>query len=434
MIGYDALVDILTELDARGQVADVTSRDEVLKLLSGEKPVTFYVGFDPTATSLHLGSLVQIALMVRLQRAGHKPLAVVGGGTGMIGDPSGKSAERSLLDATTLERNCELLRAQLGRFLDFGEGPQKAELINNLSWLGQLTLVEFLRDIGKLLSVNYMIGKESVRARLEDREQGISYTEFSYMLLQSYDFVHLAKEYGCQLQCGGSDQWGNITAGCELQRKLGRPPVYGLTVPLLLDSHGEKMGKTAAGTRVWLDAAETSPYAFYQYLLNVADDDVERLMKTFSFKPLAEIERVITEHKEAPHKRVAQRALADEVTVWVHGQAARDKAIAASQVLFGGSLDGLSDSDLEPLLQDVPTSAVARSELDAGLPLVELLVQSTLVKSKGEGRRLLSQKGVYINNRVVEDPEKRVDSSDLGTETMLILRAGKKKYHIVTVR
>jgi tyrosyl-tRNA synthetase len=425
---------ILAELEARGTVQDVTARDELAALLDRET-VPFYIGFDPTGTSLHAGSLVQIALMVRLQRAGHKPYALVGGATGMIGDPSGKSEERQLLDKDTLARNVEAIRAQLARFLEFGDGPSAAVMVNNYDWFAGVGYIDFLRDVGKHLTVNYMTAKESVRARLEDRDQGISYTEFSYMLLQAYDFAVLAKQHGCRLQAGGSDQWGNITAGTELYRKLGgKHALYGLTTPLLLDSKGEKMGKTAAGTRIWLDAALTSPYAFYQYWLNVADADVERLLKMFSFRPLAEITAIAAAHAAAPEKRDGQRALADDLTAFVHGAEATRRAVAASQVMFGGSLEGLSDADLAPVLADVPSSELPRSELEAGVGLIDLLVKTELQASKGAARRLLQQGGVYVNNVRVADEAKKVTAADLGTETMIVLRAGKKSYHIVRVK
>ena len=278
-----------------------------------------------------------------------------------------------------------------------------------------------------------MMAKESVRARLENREQGISYTEFSYMLLQAYDFVALARKYGCRLQAGGSDQWGNITAGTELYRKLGgEEQLFGLTTPLLLDSRGQKMGKTAAGTRVWLDAEVTSPYVFYQYWLNVSDDDVGRLLKMFSWRPLPEIEALLAEHAERPQARLGQKTLAEDITTFVHGEAATRGAIGASQVMFGGSLEGLRDEDLAPLLATVPTSDLARADLEAGVPVLDLFAQTGLAKSKGAARRLLAQGGVYVNNERLSE-ERAVGSSDLATESMIVLRAGKKSYHIVRV-
>lgn len=423
---------ILEELDARGLVHSVTATEELDKLFRSEV-VSFYIGFDPTGTSLHAGSLLQIATMARLQRAGHKPFALVGGATGMVGDPSGKSAERNLLDRDTLQRNVEAVRAQLSRFLDFDDGPTGAVMVNNYDWFEPIGYLEFLRDIGKHITVNYMTAKESVKARLSS-EQGISYTEFSYMLLQAYDFVVLARDHGCKLQVGGSDQWGNITAGVELHRKMQGSTIYGLTTPLLLDSRGQKMGKTAAGTKVWLDAEQTSPYAFYQYWLNVDDADVERLLKIFSFRPLEEIASIAAAHAETPHKRAGQRTLAEDVTRFVHGDDALRRAIAASQVMFGGALDDLTDADLAPLLADVPSSEMPRGDLDKGVALLEMLTRTGLAKSKGAARRLVDGGGVYVNNQRVDDVSRTLTLDDLGTETMIVVRSGKKSYHIVRIK
>jgi tyrosyl-tRNA synthetase len=413
-------------------IQDLTNRDELSELL-GKGPVTFYVGYDPTGTSLHAGSLVPITTMARLQKAGHKPIVLVGGATGMIGDPSGKSDERQLMDTDTLATNVAAIEKQLSKFLTFGDGPTDAVMVNNHDWFEPISFIEFLRDVGKLMTVNYMTAKESVRARLEDRDQGISYTEFTYMLLQAYDFVHLAGAHGCRLQVGGSDQWGNITAGIELGRKMGRDQLFGLTLPLLLDASGNKMGKTASGTRVWLDADLTSPYAFYQYWFNVEDADVERLLKIFSWRSLEEIATVVAEHNEAPHRRIGQKALAEDLTTWVHSADATRRVIAASKVLFGGSLEELGDRDLEPLLADVPCSDMTTDRLSGGVSLVELLVETELAKSKGAARRLLKQGGVYVNNVKVTDEGLAVTTEHLGTETMMVLRAGKKSYHIVRV-
>jgi tyrosyl-tRNA synthetase len=413
-------------------VADVTSRDDLARMLATER-VPFYIGFDPTSTSLHVGSLVQIVTMARLQRAGHKPYALVGGATGMVGDPSGKSEERNLLDRDTLESNVAAIRDQLARFLDFGDGPSGAVMVNNHDWFAPIGYLDFLRDVGKHITVNYMMAKESVRARLEDRDQGISYTEFSYMLLQAYDFVALARDRGCKLQVGGSDQWGNITAGIELYRKLEGGTLYGLTTKLLLDASGQKMGKTAAGTRVWLDPAQTSPYAFYQYWLNTEDADVARLLRIFSPRSLEEIAALEAAHAVAPQERRAQRALAEDATALVHGTVAAGRAERASEVMFGGSLEALTDADLEPLLADVPSTTLPKDELARGIDLVDLLTRTGLAASKGAARRLLSGGGVYLNNLRVADPASAVDLGHLATETMLILRSGKKSYHLVRV-
>jgi len=424
---------ILVELTARGLVQATTADDSLRTALSSSN-VPFYAGFDPTAASLHIGSLVPIALMARLQRAGHKPIVLVGGATGMIGDPSGRSDERLLLDSATLAKNVAGIQKQLEPFLQFGDDANGAALVNNASWFGPIGFIDFLREVGKHISVNYMTGKESVKSRLNDREQGISYTEFSYMLLQAYDFVHLAKEYGCRLQVGGSDQWGNITAGIELARKMGvDAELFGLTAPLLLDSKGQKMGKTASGTRIWLSPDKTSPYAFYQYWLNSDDDSVERLLKLFSWRPLDEIQDICDEHSKEPGRRAGQKALAQDITRWVHGDLALARALAASRVMFGGSLEDLQDDDLRPLLQDVPTSTIPKATLEAGVELTQLLCSAALAKSKGEARRLVQGGGVYLNNIRVAEPSRSVTTTDLGTETMLVLRSGKKKYHIICV-
>ncbi|MCP4445165.1 MAG: tyrosine--tRNA ligase [Myxococcales bacterium] len=424
---------ILEELQARGLVQATTNDEELGKALI-ESGIPFYAGFDPTSASLHIGSLVPITLLARLQKAGHKPIILVGGATGMIGDPSGRSDERSLLSDEALAANLAGIQKQLEPFVHFDDSPAGAIVLNNATWFDPIGFIAFLRDVGKHMTVNYMTAKDSVKSRLNDREQGISYTEFSYMLLQAYDYVHLAREHACRLQVGGSDQWGNITAGIELARKMGvKESLYGLTAPLLLDSKGQKMGKTAGGTRMWLDPEKTSPYAFYQYWLNTEDGDVERFLKLFSWRPLDEIAEICKQHDEEPHRRVGQKTIAEDMTTWVHGADALGRAIAASQVMFGGSLEKLGDADLSPLLAELPSTTLSKSELDKGIELTELLHTTALAKSKGEARRLISGGGVYINNIREHDAAKRVDLDDLGTETMLVLRSGKKKYHIVHV-
>ena len=424
-------MSILDDLQARGLLQDVSHPDELAALLARET-VTMYAGFDPTAKSLHVGNLVPTIMLARFQRAGHRPVALVGGATGMIGDPSGKSDERNLLEPETLAANVASIRKQLERFLDFDKGATGALMTDNADWFREIGYLAFLRDVGKLLTVNYMMAKDSVKSRLEDRATGISYTEFSYMLLQAYDFVHLAEVHGCRLQVGGSDQWGNITAGIELQRKMGRAPIYGLTGPLLLDASGEKMGKTASGARVWLDPELTSPYAFYQYWLNADDADVERLLAIFSWKSMEEIAEIARAHRQAPENRLGQRILAEDFTTWVHGKDATRSAAAASQVMFGGSLESLTDADLRPLLADIPSTSLARNDLAQGIPLLDLLAQTSLAASKGAARRLVQGGGVYVNNVRVADPGKVLTLEDLGTETMMVLRAGKKNYHIVS--
>ena len=421
---------ILDELEARGLVANVTDRAGLAALLS-KSPVTFYCGYDPTASSLHVGNLVPLVVQARLQRDGHKPIVLVGGATGMVGDPSGKSAERNLLDDAELEANVLGIRKQLERFLDFGSGANAAKIVNNADWTRGVGYLEFLRDVGKYLTVNYMMAKDSVRSRLEG-EAGISYTEFSYMLLQAFDFVHLSKAHGCRLQVGGSDQYGNITAGCELSRKMGGPQLFGLTQPLLLDSEGQKMGKTSTGERVWLDPDRTSPYAFYQYWLNVTDGDVQRFLKLFSSRNLGEIDELVRSHDADRSQRVAQRELARSLTAWVHGEREVARIEEASRVMFGGSLDGVREDTLTLLAQVVPIVEIARTDLAAGIGIVDLLSR-TVAESKSAARRLVQQGGAYVNNVRVSDVEHKVSTGDLVTPTMLVVRGGRKDYRLVRV-
>ncbi|HTR50254.1 MAG TPA: tyrosine--tRNA ligase [Kofleriaceae bacterium] len=419
---------LIDELAARDLLANVTDRAGLAELLAKHAPVTAYAGYDPTSSSLHVGNLVPTILLKRLQLAGHRPIVVVGGATGMIGDPSGQSAERNLLDDATLAANVAGIRAQLAHLLDM----DGVVLVNNADWTRGIGYLEFLRDIGKHLTINYMTAKDSVAARLSS-EHGISYTEFSYMLLQAFDFVHLAKAHGCRLQVGGNDQYGNITAGCELARKLGMMQLYGLTAPLLLDSSGNKMGKTSTGERIWLDGARTSPYAFYQYWLNVEDARAPSLTRVFSLRPLAELEDLLREHDADRAKRLAQRELAHAMTTWVHGAASIARVEAASRVMFGGELAGLTDDDLALLAGTVPTVEIARGDLAAGVTIVDLLAR-TVADSKGAARRLVTQGGAYLNNVRIADVERTVTLADLATETMLVVRGGKKDYRLVRVR
>ena len=422
---------ILDEFAARGLLADVTDRTGLTALLNAGS-VAFYAGYDPTSSSLHVGSLVPVIMQARLQRAGHKPIVVVGGATGMVGDPSGKSDERNLLGDEELGANLAGIRAQLSRFMDFGSGPTGAIIVNNADWTRGIGYLEFLRDVGKYLTVNYMMAKDSVRARIEG-ETGISYTEFSYMLLQAFDYVHLSRAYGCRLQVGGSDQYGNITAGCELSRKMGGPQLFGLTAPLLLDSTGQKMGKTSTGERVWLDPERTSPYAFYQYFFNVTDDEAPRLLRLFSFRPLAEIEEVVRSHDADRSQRHAQRQLARDMTTWVHGAEEITRVEEASRILFGGSLDGVHERTLELLANVVPVVEIDRTELGTGIAIVELLSR-TVADSKSAARRLLAQGGAYVNNVRITDGERKITTADLATPTMLVVRGGRKDYRLVKLR
>ena len=421
----------LDELSERGLVADVTDRAALADLLASES-ISVYAGYDPTSSSLHVGNLVPTILLKRFQLAGHRPIVLVGGATGMVGDPSGRSDERNLLDDDTLAANVAGVRAQLSRLLDFGDPRTGALLVNNADWMRGVGYIEFLRDIGKHLTINYMLGKDSVSRRLE-AESGISYTEFSYMLLQAYDFVHLARAHGCRLQVGGSDQYGNITAGCELQHKLRGPRVFGMTSPLLLDSAGQKMGKTSTGERIWLDAARTPPYAFYQYWLNRSDEEAPRMLRLFSLRPLAELAEVIAEHERDRSKRLAQRELARALTTWIHGADVVAPVEVASRVMFGESLDGLTDRDLGVLAGTVPTVELGRAELAAGVGIVDLLAR-TVAESKSAARRLVSQGGAYVNNRRISQLEHQVTLADLATESMLVVRGGRKDYCLIRVR
>lgn len=420
----------LDELNDRGLIADITDRDGLATLLASQI-VPVYAGYDPTSPSLHVGNLVPTILLKRFQLAGHRPIVLVGGATGMIGDPSGKSAERNLLDEATLATNLAGIRDQLSRLLDFDDSPTGAVMTNNFDWTRNVTYLEFLRDIGKHLTVNYMLAKDSVSRRVES-DAGISYTEFSYMLLQAFDFVQLCKLHGCRLQVGGSDQYGNITAGCELQHKLRGPRLFGLSAPLLLDASGDKMGKTSTGERIWLDSARTSPYAFYQYWLNRSDDEAPRLLRIFSLRPLADIDELVREHDRDRSRRTAQRELARALTAWVHGPDVIGRIEVASRVMFGDSLDGLTDADLGVLAGTVPTVNLARSELAAGVGIIDLLAR-TITDSKGAARRLVTQGGAYINNQRVTQVEHQVTLDQLATETMLVVRGGKKDYCLVRV-
>jgi tyrosyl-tRNA synthetase len=402
-----------------------------MKLLSDER-VTLYAGYDPTFPSLHVGNLVPVIMQARLQRAGHKPIILVGGATGMVGDPSGKSVERNLLGDDQIAENLAGIRAQFTRFLDFGAGPTGAVIVNNADWTRGVGYLEFLRDIGKYLTINYMMAKDSVRARLEG-ETGISYTEFSYMLLQAFDFVHLANAHGCRLQVGGSDQYGNITAGCELSRKMGGAQLFGLTAPLLLDSTGQKMGKTSTGERVWLDADRTPPYSFYQYFFNVTDEEAPRLLKIFSFRPLEEIDELLRAHDGDRSQRVAQRELARELTTWVHGAEETARVEEASRIMFGGSLEGVKERTLELLTKVVPVVEIDGTELANGIGLIDLLCR-TVAESKSAARRLVQQGGAYVNNVRISDADRRVTAADLVTPTLLVVRGGRKDYRLVRAK
>ncbi len=426
-------MNILDELRWRGLLADCTDTEALTaRLATG--PVTLYCGFDPTADTLHVGNLVPLLCLRRFQLAGHVPIALAGGATGMIGDPSGRSAERNLLTPEVLRHNIASIKGQLARFLDFDAPGNPARLVDNHDWFSPITFLEFLRDVGKHFTVNWMVAKESVRARMEDRDNGISYTEFSYMLLQAYDFYHLRRESGCELQIGATDQWGNITAGSELcRRKLGAT-VWGLTLPLLTKADGTKYGKSASGA-VWLDPKRTSPYRFYQFFVQSDDRDVVKLLKVLTFHTQEEIAALEVELTTNPGARAPHKALAKAVTDLVHGEHATQEAIRASDILFGGDLSGVGEATFEELLGEVPTKPLAAAPLSGnGLPITELLVQAGLCASKGQARTDLQGGGVYLNNIRVGEVQRHVTSGDLLFGKHLLLRKGKRNYVVVTVQ
>ncbi len=426
-------MNILDELQWRGLLADCTDIPELTKRVS-PGPITLYCGFDPTADSLHVGNLVPLLALRRFQLLGHSPIALAGGATGSIGDPSGKTQERQLLTREILASNIARVKEQLRRLLDFDTKANPARLLDNATWTAPVSFLDFLRDIGKHFSVNQMVAKESVRARMEDREVGISYTEFSYMLLQAFDFYVLCRDYNCELQIGGSDQWGNITAGLDLTRKkLGRA-VYGLTLPLITNADGTKFGKTEAGA-VWLDAARTSVYKFYQYWIRTDDRDVIRYLKYFTFLSPEEIAALEKQHSENPGARVAHKALAKAVTDLVHGSNATTEAMRASDILFGGELSGISETTFNEIVGEVPTKEIARAHLDGpGQPLVELLVHGGLCSSKGQARKDIEGGGVYLNNIREANFQRAVIAKDLLFAKHLLLRKGKKNYVILTAK
>jgi tyrosyl-tRNA synthetase len=421
---------LFDELQWRGLVYQATHEKEIADLL-GKGPVSLYCGFDPTADSLHIGSLLPLMVLRHFQRAGHKVVPLVGGATGMIGDPSGKSDERQLLDREQIERNVAGIRSQIARFLDF-EGDNPATLTNNADWLDGFNLVTFLRDIAKHFSVNVMMSRESVRARLEDRDHGISFTEFSYSLLQAYDFLHLHDTEGCRLQVGGSDQWGNIVSGTDLIRRLRQEETYGLTFPLVEKSDGTKFGKTETGT-VWLDPERTSPYKFYQFWINSADADVIKYLKYFTTldqDAIAEQERAVA---DAPERRESQRLLAEEVTRLVHGEGALENAVRASKAMFGGELTGLDDATLEDIFSEVPSSELPRTKLGEEALLLDTLADASVgvFKSKGEGRKMIQNGGLYLNNQRVEGLDAKLTEASLSSERIAVIRKGKKNYHLL---
>ena len=416
------------ELLRRRGLLEQISDEAGLTALFAREQVSFYVGFDPTARSLHVGNFVPIMMMAHLQRAGHRPIAVVGGATGMIGDPSGRSSERNLLDDSAVLANLATIRTQLASFLRF-DGANGAKVVNNADWTGPISYLHWLRDVGKYFSVNAMIAKESVRRRLEERDQGLSYTEFSYMLLQAYDFFVLNRDEGVQLQMGGNDQWGNITAGIELIHKKGGGQAYAITSPLLLTAAGEKFGKSA-GNAVWLDSALTSPFAFYQYWVRTDDRDAGKFLRMFTFLDLEEIEAIEAAHASNLAGRGAQKRLAQEVTRIVHGEAALLRAELATEILFGREIQGLSDAELADIFGDVPSTQLERNRLEAGIDLISLLVEMGASASKGEARRALTAGSIYLNNVKVTDAGLMVTAAQLASESTLVVRTGKKNYFL----
>ncbi|NJB36773.1 tyrosine--tRNA ligase [Croceivirga sp. JEA036] len=425
--------NFVAELKWRGMLHDAMPGTEE-HLLEGMRAA--YVGIDPTADSLHIGHLVGVMMLRHFQLAGHKPFALVGGATGMIGDPSGKSAERNLLDEPTLRHNQEAIKEQLARFLDFtSDAPNAAILVNNYDWMKDFSFLEFIRDVGKHITVNYMMAKDSVKKRLSsDAKEGMSFTEFTYQLVQGYDFLHLYRAHDCTLQMGGSDQWGNITTGTELIRRIGGGKGYALTCPLITKADGTKFGKTEGGN-IWLDAERTSPYKFYQYWLNTSDEDAEKYIKIFTFLTQEEIENLVAAHKEAPHMRQLQKKLAEEVTVMVHSQEDLDNAIKASNILFGKStsndLKQLNEKTFLDVFDGVPQAEVPMAELEAGLDMIGALAAKTgFLGSNGEARRELKQNSIAVNREKVKE-DYTITKEDLINNKFVLLQRGKKNYFIL---
>jgi tyrosyl-tRNA synthetase len=425
-----ATSSILQELTWRGLVADMANREELEKLLApGAAPITLYVGFDPTANSLHLGHLISLLILRRFQQAGHRPIAVAGGATGMIGDPSGKSAERNLLSPDILQANIECIEDQLGRLLDFSPGlKNQALLLNNADWMRPISVLDFLRDVGKHFSVNAMMAKDSVKLRMET---GISFTEFSYSLLQAYDFLHLNEKHGCLLQAGGADQWGNITAGIDLIRRTRDVVACGLTTPLLTKTDGTKFGKTESGA-VWLSSEKTSVYKFYQFLIQTEDAQVIQLLKFFTFLPLEDIVALEDQHKATPERRDAHKKLALELTQLVHGETAAHDAIRASEILFGGSLEGITESQFDEVIAEVPNVTLSRTLL--GQPtgaLIDVLIAAGLSPSKGQARKDIEAGGINVNNVRATDIKLLLGPEHLLFGKFILLRKGKRNYALV---
>ena len=427
--------NFVQELQWRGMIHDVMPGTEEHLM---EKMQAAYVGIDPTADSLHIGHLVGVMMLRHFQLAGHKPIALVGGATGMIGDPSGKSAERNLLDETTLRKNQEALKAQLSRFLDFdGTEANAAVLVNNYDWMKEFSFLDFIRDVGKHITVNYMMAKDSVKKRLSsDAKEGMSFTEFTYQLVQGYDFLYLYENYDCTLQMGGSDQWGNITSGTELIRRIGGGKGYAMTCPLITKADGTKFGKTEGGN-IWLDAHRTSPYRFYQYWLNASDADAEKYIKIFTFLDKSTIENLIQEHSEAPHMRLLQKKLASEVTAMVHSEMDLERAIKASNILFGKStsedLKQLDEQTFLDVFEGVPQAELPKAELENGLDMIGALAAKTgFLGSNGEARRELKQNSISVNKEKVKE-DFVITASDLINDKFVLIQRGKKNYFVLII-
>jgi tyrosyl-tRNA synthetase len=427
-------MNFIEELKWRGMLHNSTAG--VNDLLKENKMLTAYVGIDPTADSLHIGHLVSVMMLKHFQVHGHKPILVVGGATGMIGDPSGKSEERNLLDEKTLRHNQEAIKQQLSHFLDFSEQTKNAaELVNNYDWMSGYSFLEFIRDIGKHITVNYMLAKDSVKKRIgEESSHGMSFTEFSYQLVQGTDFWYLYKHKNCKLQFGGSDQWGNITTGIELIRRKEQGEAQGITCPLITKSDGKKFGKTESGN-VWLDKKRTSPYKFYQFWLNVSDDDAERYIKIFTLLEKEEIETLITEHREAPERRLLQKRLAEEVTVMVHSREDYESAVEASSILFGKNsetvLESVDEQTFLDVFEGVPQSTIAKDDLQKGIPILDLLSMTQIIPSKGEARRLIKGNGLSLNKNKLADFEEVVTEKYLIKDKYLLVQKGKKNYFLI---
>tara|TARA_B100000767_G_scaffold196520_1_gene183510 strand:- start:239 stop:1513 length:1275 start_codon:yes stop_codon:yes gene_type:complete len=421
-------MNFVDEMKWRGMIHDIMpgTQEQLEKEMTSA-----YIGFDPTADSLHIGSLVQIMTLVHLQRAGHKPYALVGGATGMVGDPSGKSKERNLLSSDVLDHNVKCVHEQLARFLNFDCGANSAEMVNNFDWFKEINFLDFIRDVGKHISVNYMMAKDSVKSRLET---GMSFTEFTYQLVQGYDFLHLYNAKNCKLQLGGSDQWGNIVTGTELIRRKARGEAFAITTPLIKKADGTKFGKTEGGN-VWLDSKRTSPYKFYQYWLNSSDTDAKTYIKIFTLLDEAQINTLIAEHEAAPHLRVLQKALGKDVTIRVHSEEAYNRAVDASEILFGKNtsdkLKNIEERDLLDIFEGVPQFEVDKKELTAGLNIVDLVAQkSEIFSSNGEARRMLKSNAVSVNKEKVSE-EKRLTNSDLLNHKYVLIQKGKKNYYLL---